>query len=195
MTLFFLIRHGSTAAVGQRLAGRAGGVPLNAEGVSEVRALAARLKQTAIDGVYSSPLERARETANAIALSRGLDVSGREELNDFEFGAWTGKSFGELASLRAFQRFNSHRSRTRPEFGEHPLEVQMRLVFELERLAVERPNTTLAVVSHCDPIRSAIAYFLGMPLDFSLRLEISPASLSVLELTEQEAVVRKVNQT
>jgi probable phosphoglycerate mutase len=195
MTVFFLIRHGSTAAMGQLLAGRAGDIPLNTAGVSEVRALATRLKHTALDGVYSSPLERARQTADAIADARGLDVSVRQELNDFEFGVWTGKSFAELASLRAFQRFNRDRSRTRPEFGEHPLEVQMRMIFELERLAAEQPNTTLAVVSHCDPIRSAIAYFLGMPLDSSLRLEISPASLSVLELTEHDAVVRKVNQT
>jgi broad specificity phosphatase PhoE len=195
VTLFLLIRHGTTDALGHTLSGRTAGIPLNATGHAEVRTLATRLRHTPLDGIYSSPLERARETANAIAAPHRLNVSIREELNDFEFGAWTSLSFAELDHLPEFQRFNRQRSRVRPESGEHPLEVQMRVVFELERLADEQPRATLAIVSHCDPIRAAIAYFLGIPLDFSTRMEIATASLSMLDLTLNDAIVRTLNQT
>ncbi len=75
MTQLLLVRHGMTDWVGERLAGRTPGIPLNAAGRAEAAALAARLADTPIEAVYASPLERTRETADYLAQPRGLDVT------------------------------------------------------------------------------------------------------------------------
>ena len=74
------------------------------------------------------------------------------------------------------------------------VETQARMVAELLGLREQYPNESVAAVSHADPIRSALAYFLGMPLDLYYRLEISPASASVLKLEEWGPQVLAVNR-
>ena len=97
MTRLLLIRHGTTDAVGQRLVGRLPGIPLNAKGRAEVAALGARLAGAALAAVYSSPLERALETASAIAAPHGLEPVLRETLTL----ALAGAAIGVAASLIA----------------------------------------------------------------------------------------------
>jgi broad specificity phosphatase PhoE len=195
MTQLLLLRHGTTAAVGQRLVGRLPGIELSARGATETRALGARLARQPITAVYSSPLERAVATACAVAEPHGVPVQSRPDLTDVDFGEWTGLGFGELDTIAAWQAFNSRRSLTRPPGGEHVLEVQLRMVRELQRIVLGHPAGTVAVVSHADPLRAAIAYHLGMPLDFILRLEIAPASLSVLSLSPDGAGLLSLNDT
>lgn len=194
MTLLFLIRHGMTDAVGSKLVGRAPGVPLNDVGRAQAEALSTRLASVEFGALSASPLERAMRTASAIASPRGLEINPSEALTDVDFGEWTGKTLMELRDLPEFRRFNTHRSTTRPPGGEHTLQVQERMVTHLAHLALKHPNQTVLVVSHADPIRAALAYFLGMPIDFMCRVEVDPGSISRLELSGSFARALSINE-
>jgi probable phosphoglycerate mutase len=193
VTRVLLVRHGLTDAVGTTLAGRQPGWPLNAAGRAQVRRLAEALARSAIQTVYTSPLERARETADAIAERRRVVPRLRPGLNEVDYGAWTGRTFTELSQVPEWDRFNRHRGLVRVPGGEMLCEVQARIAGELEALAAAHPGETIALVSHGDVIKSAIARCLGMPLDLLMRVEVQPASVSVIEVSEWGGTVRAVN--
>ena len=195
MTRFLLIRHATIEANGKRLAGRAPGMHLDERGREQALALAARLSQLPVTAIYSSPLERARETAEPIARLLGREVAIREELLEIEFGEWTGKAFGELDGLPEFQRFNAFRSCSPVQGGEFMLQAQLRMVLALDALRRAHPDECVAVVSHGDMIRSAIAHYAGIPLDLFQRLEVSPASISTIDVAEAAVRLVSINDT
>lgn len=193
MTRFLLIRHATTEAIGVRLAGRMAGVRLDEQGRKQAQALAERLAPVPIDAVYSSPLERTVETADAIARLRGLEVFTREDLLELDFGEWTNSTFESLRDDPLFNRFNQLRSCTPAPGGEHMLQAQARVVLTLEQLRSRHPRQSVAVVSHGDVIRAAVAYYAGIPLDLFQRIEITPASVSALDIDEHAVRIRVVN--
>jgi broad specificity phosphatase PhoE len=193
VTTFFLIRHGEKDADDQRLSGRLPGIHLTARGRRQAQALARELADAPIRRVYCSPLERARETAAPIAEARRLGVEICDELHELNCGAWTGRGFAELASDPRWTQYNQFRSASRIPGGDTALEVQARVVGQLLRWRAMFPREGVAVVSHGDPIRFAVAYFLGMPLDFYLRLEIGVGSVTELTLDDHQPTVRRLN--
>ena len=195
MTRFLLIRHATTDAVGQRFSGRLPGVLLNADGLAQARQLAAQLSAAPLAAVYTSPLARARATAAPLAAAHGLTPVIDETFLELDLGEWTDQPFPALRDDLQFHLFNTFRSGTRIPGGELMLEAQARMVAGLLRLAGQHPDATVAVVSHSDLIKAAVAYYLGMPLDLFQRLEISPASVSVLELFAEAARLTTLNRT
>jgi probable phosphoglycerate mutase len=193
MTTILLIRHGLTDDVDRALSGTAAGVHLNAEGRRQAAALAERLRGVRLDAVVTSPLERARETASALAEGRSVHVSAVEALQEYDVGAWTGRALASLAPDEQWRRFNEVRSVTAASGGELMLAVQARAVAALLAVQQEHPEGTIAVVSHGDVIRAALMYFLGMPIDFVHRLEIAPARVSVVRLDGWAPRVLQVN--
>jgi probable phosphomutase (TIGR03848 family) len=193
VTTFLLIRHAETDYVGRAIAGWKPGVTLNARGIRQAAGLADTLAMVTIDGVYSSPLERARETALAIAAPRQLDVRIRDDFGEMQFGDWTDRSFEQLSSDPQWRRFNSFRAGTRIPNGEMMLETQARMVSALERLRTSHPADTLAIVSHGDVIKSALTHFLGMPLDLWHRIELAPASVSAVAFEPDHVCVLCIN--
>jgi broad specificity phosphatase PhoE len=182
MATFYLIRHAHNDYLGKAIAGWTPGVNLNAEGREHASRLAWKLLGRGITKLYSSPLERAIETAAPIAEALGLKVDVRDALGEVRFGDWTGKRFEELDRDPRWHLFNQYRGGTRPPGGELLLEAQLRIVHELEILQSRHPQETVAVVSHADIIRAALVHYAGMPLDFHHRIEIAPASFSIVEL-------------
>ena len=75
------------------------------------------------------------------------------------------------------------------------LAVQARVVALVEQIRAERPDGRVALVSHADVIRGLIAHVAGIPLDLFQRIEIDPASVSVIEVGEQHVAVRCLNLT
>lgn len=193
MTTILLIRHASTDDVGRRLSGRAPGTHLNDRGVAEARHLADRLEAVPLAAIYCSPLERARDTAQPIARTRSLSIREQLDLIELDFGEWTGRDIDSLRADPAWQQFNSHRSGTRIPGGETLLEVQARVVKALTDLHGVHDGENVAVVTHADVIRAALAYFAGMPIDLSLRLDIAPASVSIVRLSSYPPVVLTIN--
>src|SRR5690349_4090727 len=113
MTTFLIVRHAITEILGQRLSGWMAGVQLSEEGRRQAAALAGRIAQLEIAALYSSPLERALETAAAIAERVQVPVRTCLDAGELRFGDWTGKSFDQLVREPGWQRFNSFRSGTR----------------------------------------------------------------------------------
>lgn len=182
MATLLLVRHAMCDPVGQRLAGRMQGIPLNATGRAQASHVARQLAREPIAAVYTSPRERARETATAVALASGCPVVDLAGLDELDFGQWTGRSFHDLQSEPEWQRFNTHRSTARVPGGESMLQAQARAVAVVESLREPHSGETAVLVSHLDILRSVIAHYLGMPLDHLLRIEIAPASLCELSL-------------
>ena len=193
MTEIFLIRHAANDWVGRALAGWTPGVHLNAEGRRQAQWLAPALSASGIGAIYSSPLDRAMETAEPLADALGLKVEPREEFGEIRFGDWTGREIAAMESDPLWQRFNRFRSSTRIPGGETMLEVQQRMVSGLEGLRRD-DGKRVAVFSHGDPIRAALAHFAGIPLDLLDRLEVAPASVSRIGLADWGARVISVNE-
>lgn len=194
MTTFILIRHGMTDAVGHTIAGRTPGVNLNVAGVAQAERLAAHLAAAQITHIYSSPLERARQTAAPLARASNCEVRISESFNELDFGAWTNRTLAELDPLPEWRAFNTRRSTTAPPAGELMLHVQARAVAELERLRALHKDECVAIVSHADVIRALLAHLLGAPLDLLLRLHLDPATFSVVEVSDNgDYAVRCVN--
>jgi broad specificity phosphatase PhoE len=184
VTKFFLIRHAENDLVGHTLAGRMPGVHLNDAGRRQAARLAAKLIDSGITKICSSPMERAVETAEPLADRLGLKIEIRSGFNELNFGDWTGHKFAELEAQERWRQWNSYRLGIRPPNGEMMIEVQSRFVVEIERLRADMPETNIAIFSHGDPLKSALMYYIGAPLDHFRRFEISPAGYSILALDD-----------
>jgi broad specificity phosphatase PhoE len=192
VTRFLLVRHGSTDTLDVGIAGRQPGIMLNARGRREVNALARRISGP-IDMLFSSPLERAQQTASAVAKQRNLPIQTHPALAELGFGAWTGRSFEELRDDPHWQRFNYFRSGTRIPGGETMLEVQARALHALFELRQSHPKRRLVLVTHGDVIKAIVAYVLGVSLDHLFRFEIAPASQSEIELDDDHMRLLTLN--
>jgi probable phosphoglycerate mutase len=142
--------------------------------------MAARMGKVKLDAIYSSPLERAVETAEYLARPRGLEIQRREGLGELHVGAWEGQEIEELNKTDEWHMFQFYPSGTRPPGGETGREMQMRAVREVEAICAAHPDGAVAIVSHSDPIKAIVAHYAGIHLDLFQRLTISPASVTVL---------------
>jgi probable phosphoglycerate mutase len=192
MTTFLLVRHGNSTA-GESIPGRLNGVHLSDSGREQVELLAERLASMNCDAIVASPLERTRETAEKIAERMAKTVKYSDALLEIDFGEWVGMRFDELEGTPAWHLWHAFRSGTRIPGGEIIGEVQARMVSQVEQLYKEHPDGTVIVVSHGDPIRSLIAYYIGLPLDQMLRIRIDTASVSTLIITHYGAELIGLN--
>jgi len=193
MSTFYLIRHGSTDSAGNVLTGRRKGVHLNPHGRDQAQALPQRFKSVPVDAIYATPLERTQETAAPMANALGLQVQIAEEMTEVNYGDWTGREVRELQMDPLWHRFNSFRSSVTIPGGESMLQIQTRVAGFLERLHREAPSGHFAVISHGDPIKTAVIHYLGMNLDSLFRFVINPASVTIITVTEANACVLTLN--
>jgi broad specificity phosphatase PhoE len=182
VTTFLLIRHALCDPVGISIAGRTSGVHLNEAGRQQATALAGRLRGLPVAAIRSSPLERAMETAEPLAAALGLPVAQDAGLNEVDFGEWTGRTLIELDGLPEWRDFNERRSSTRIPGGETMAEVVSRSLATLEqvRCTPELTGRLVALVTHGDVLRSLVAHCIGMNPNALHRIEIAPASVSIL---------------
>jgi broad specificity phosphatase PhoE len=194
-TTVFFVRHGSHDRLGHILCGRMPDVTLSEQGRAEAGRLAQRLSDEPIAAVYASPLERARETAEPLAEALGLSVQVASDLQEIDFGAWTGARFEDLDGDPAWAMWNQARTLAHAPGGESMLDVQVRLRRWLDAACERHPGQLIAAVSHGDPIKAVLFHVLGLSLDQHQRLEISPASVSTLAVGDWGAKVLGINET
>jgi probable phosphoglycerate mutase len=194
VTVMLLVRHATHGQLGHRLCGRMPGVDLGPEGKAEARRLAGRIASIGISAVYSSPLERTWQTAEAIGAATGVPVQAENDLLEIDFGRWTGASFDELAADPDWPDWNGARSQGRTPGGESMAQVQARVARCVDRLIQQHPDETVALVSHADVLKTALAHALGLSMDFHHRFDISPASLSVLVAGSWGMKVQAMNE-
>jgi broad specificity phosphatase PhoE len=196
VTTLLLVRHAAHDWLGRGIPGRLPGVGLNAEGRSQAQALAQQLADVAIDAIYSSPQQRARETVEPLSARLAMPVEVANEFDEIDFGEWTGLGFADLESGDAalWHQWVERRSTAQPPGGEAFAQVAQRAMAGLERLRDLHPRQRVLVLSHGDVIKAALACCLGMSLDKLERLDIAPASMSVLVAGSEGWKVRAINQ-
>jgi probable phosphoglycerate mutase len=193
-TLVLLVRHGQTPTTGKLLPGRAPGLHLADEGRRQAEAVAARIAGLPkVAAVYSSPLERARETAAPIARARHLALRIERGIMEADVGDWTGKSLARLRWRPEWRTVQHHPSGFRFPGGESFAELQARVVTTLGRLAERHRGHTVVVVSHADPIKMAVTYAMGVHLDHFQRVLIGLCSVSAIAYRPEGPLVLTVN--
>ncbi len=194
MAIILLIRHGENDWVGKKLAGHLPGVHLNQTGINQANEVANLLAPLPIKAIYSSPLERARETAQPLAEIKKLEIDIREDLREINFGDWQGKSIKQLRRMKLWRTVQSQPSQMRFPNGESFPEAQHRLVSCIQKLAEEhQPEELIACFSHSDSIRLVVSHFLDIPLDSFQKINISTASISTLILTKEHVSLPFIN--
>lgn len=195
-TTILLVRHGQTPTTGKVLPGRAPGLHLADEGIRQAGTAAERIGALdSIAAVYSSPLERAKETAAPISKALGLRTKVDRGLFECDFGDWTGQQLTKLNKLPEWKTVQSAPSTFRFPNGESFTEMQTRMVSTLDRLRLQHPGETIVCVSHADTIKAAVAHALGTHIDLFQRIVISPASVSAITWHAGGPIVLAVNST
>ncbi|MBS4102725.1 histidine phosphatase family protein [Tsukamurella paurometabola] len=196
-TRLILLRHGQTpASVGRLYSGR-GNPSLTELGREQAARAAELLRDTAIDAVLSSPLDRALQTADAVAGERGLAVEVEDDLIETDFGAWEGLSFGEARERdpELHGRWLGDTSVAAPG-GESFDEVHVRVAALLDRVTSEYTGRTVLLVSHVTPIKTALRIALDVGPQLLYRLHLDLASISIADFyPDGGASVRQVNRT
>jgi probable phosphoglycerate mutase len=195
MTTLLLVRHGHTDTAGKRLTGWQRGIHLNERGRRQAETLVGRLEGVRIGALYSSPLERCRETAAPLARARSMPVRVRRGLLEVDYGEWSGRSLSQLRRTKLWRTVQHAPSSMTFPGGESLLGVQARAVAELGRIAAEHPRDVVAVFTHADVVRLALTHYAGMHLDELQRLVVDPASISVVALGAGVPRLVKVNDT
>jgi probable phosphoglycerate mutase len=185
-TTLVLVRHGVTPhTVDKRFSGGLGGSDpgLAEEGRNQVRATADWLSPLAeeIDIVVSSPVRRTRESAEIVGARLGKEIRIEDGLAEMEFGSWDGLTFAELRERHPDELDAWLGSMDEPAGGGESFRVvERRVLASLDRLLEEYAGRTVLVVSHVTPIKVLVTRALGAPLESVHRMEMAPASVSVL---------------
>lgn len=195
MTTILLIRHAVNDYVKTgKLAGWLPDIHLNEEGQAQAQALGQRLADAPIKQLYTSPLDRTMETAEAIRSHHpklALQIS--HEMGEVRYGDWEGMSIAALRSRKMWEVVQEYPSRAVFPNGEAMRAVQNRAVNEIERLVQAHPNQMIVVVSHADILKMVLAHYLGMHLDNFQRIVVSPASISTMTLGHSRPYVGTMN--
>jgi len=196
MPLLLLVRHGENDYTKtHKLAGRLPGVHLNEHGQKQAQALAEALKDIPIKAIYSSPLERAIETATPIAKARALKVQIEKGLLETNVGKWQGRSLASLRLQKQWKVVQQAPSRAQFPEGETFYELQTRVAAALDTIVRNhKPKDIIACVFHADPIKLAIAHYIGLPLDNFQRLSCDTGSITALAIGEMGVNLIKSNQ-
>jgi ribonuclease H / adenosylcobalamin/alpha-ribazole phosphatase len=194
-TRMLLVRHGQTASsVGRRYSGR-GNPPLTPTGLAQASAIANRLAGTDISAIVTSPLGRARQTADAVSAMTGAPVTELADLTETDFGRWEGLTFTEAAARDP----EIHRAWLADPSVPSPSGESFDAVFErvaraAERIVAEHGGSTVVVVSHVTPIKTLLRIGLAAGPSVLFRLHLDLASLSIVEFyPDGNASVRLVN--
>lgn len=186
MVTILLVRHAQNNWVKKhRLAGWTPGVLLNDEGHKQAAALGDRLAHLPLAAIYSSPLERCRETAGYVAKLHDLDPLELPEMGEVRYGEWEGAEIKSLSKKPEWHVVQFFPSRFGFPEGETLRGVQSRAVNALEQLAARHATEMVAVVSHADVIKLVLAHYLGVHIDLFQRIGLSPASVSVIQLSDK----------
>jgi broad specificity phosphatase PhoE len=194
MSVLILIRHGETDYVGNRLAGHLPGIHLNHQGRQQAEALAHRLASFPLTAIYSSPLERTIDTAEPLARIHNLPIQILPPLTEINVGDWQGKSISTLRRLSLWHSVHEEPAMFSFPNGETFTGKQKVIVSALEKLiTAANSRAVIACVSHGDPIKLALAHFLGLELNCFQNIAIDTASASFVYFTGSQIRLGPIN--
>ena len=193
-TRVHLVRHGAHSLIDRVLVGRMEGVPLSEEGRRQAYSLNRRLGTRRVTGIYTSPSQRARETAEIVAERIGLTPEVTTRLDEINFGSWTGRTFSQLDADPGWRYWNEARSRARPPGGETMGEAQARALRFISEAHRARPGSTIVMVTHAEIIRAVVLHCLAWPLDAWAGVDIAPASVTTLDIRPSGSALVSLDQ-
>ncbi|MBZ9996850.1 MULTISPECIES: histidine phosphatase family protein [unclassified Mesorhizobium] len=194
-TTFFLVRHAAHDNVGSYLAGRMAGVCLGEAGKAQAAHLGGRMARETIAAILCSPRERTQETAVPIALACGVgEIAICAELDEIDFGDWSGKTFDELNGDAGWRAWNDQRQEARTPSGETMLDVQQRIVSLMNGVRELHQNQCVALISHADVIKAAVCKVLGLPVGDCFRFDIDPASITTIVWGDWGSKLLRLNE-
>lgn len=192
-TTHFLLRHAAHDNVGAYLAGRLPGVTLGPEGRAQAERLAVRMAHESFAAIYASPRERTVETAAIVAARSNVPLVVCDDLDEVDFGCWSGRDFEDLQQDPRWRHWNAAREVAVTPNGESMQDVQDRALLRLQAIGREHPQGAVAIVSHADVIKSIVCHVLGLPLSAAHRFDIEPASVSVIVMGAWGARLLRLN--
>ncbi|SDD20252.1 histidine phosphatase family protein [Nocardioides lianchengensis] len=201
MATVILVRHGRTTANASGvLAGRTAGVKLDETGRGQAARTGERLAVVPLTAVVTSPLERCRQTARALLEQQTGEPATLVErgITECDYGEWQGRPLRELAKEKLWSVVQAQPSAATFPGGESMTTMQARSVAAVRRLdaafeAEHGPGAVWVAVSHGDIIKSVLADALGMHLDLFQRINVDPASVSIVRYTESRPYVLATN--
>ncbi|GAA2176351.1 histidine phosphatase family protein [Arthrobacter parietis] len=205
MATVLLVRHGRTTAnASGLLAGRADGVSLDQVGRKQASLTADRLAAVQVVGVVSSPLERCQQTAQFILDRQAgdsrapIDMNLDAYLTECDYGQWQGRTLSDLATEDLWSAVQSQPSAVTFPGGESMAAMQARSVAAIRRHdasfeSLHGPGAVWVAVSHGDIIKSILADALGMHLDLFQRINVGPASVSIVRYGANRPTVHATN--
>lgn len=197
MVRLLLIRHAATAWTAQRRFQGQTDVPLSAHGHRQVTGLVQRLRTETIHTLYASDLQRAWDTARAIAAVHALGVQPEPRLREIAFGGWEGLTYAEIQQrdaprLAAWERDPLHMA---PPQGETLLHMSERVRAASMSVVATNQGKTVGLVAHGGPLQVLLCLALGLPPQAYWQFAMAPASLSALCVYEQGAILTSLNDT
>lgn len=177
-TRFLLVRHATCALTDYVLLGRSLDPPLDARGRAQARALARQLRGETPARIESSPRKRTRQTAHTIAAAMRRELHIAPELDELDFGAWSGRSFADLDGDPDWRSWNRERGSAHTPSGVTIAGVQAALADHLAALAQAHPDASVLLVTHAEAIRALLMQALHAPLDHWALYPVPPASIT-----------------
>ena len=198
MVKVILVRHGETDwNLSRRIQGGNSDTPLNQRGRHQAEGLALRLKQEKIQAIYSSPLQRARDTAQAIANYHELTVEIEPSLREIEVGELEGVSIAEVGKHLSELLVKHKQGEELPRIpgGESVVEVQQRVWSTIQRLVNKYHEGVVVVVAHYFTVLTAICAVLNLPLAEIDKLRLSSSGISIINFDGQTPRLMLFNDT
>ncbi len=196
MPIYYFIRHGLNDFTGKRLVGRLPGVHLNSEGIRQARAVADYLREVEIAAIFSSPLERAAETAAPLSALKNLPVEYTEALSEVDFGSLQGKTNKQLRRMKIWETVHTTPSLVQFPDGETLIHAQQRVVGFMEETSKRfGEKDVIACFSHSDIVRLVLAHYLCIHINDFHRLTVDTGSISTLLHAAENLRVLNVNVT
>jgi broad specificity phosphatase PhoE len=183
MTRIFVVRHGETDGNQKKIYRGRWDLPLNQNGMAQVRKAGEALKPVHLDAIFTSPLLRTRQTAEAVAARQDVEPEEDESLIDIDYGDWTRLPDAEVAEKfpDLYRQWRQSPETVLFPGGEGLPSVRARVEPVLKKLAEQHPDQAIALASHRVPIKLLLCAALGLPDSAFWQIQIDPASISALD--------------
>lgn len=197
MTILLLIRHGENDIMKTRLAGRLPDVHLNSYGQAQAEKLASALQPVALQAIYSSPMERAIETAAPLSAQKELPVQMHAGLLEVDYGSWQGHTYDQLSQENLWKLVLTAPAQVTFPGGESIVNVQKRSIQTFHEIIEQHSGEfdTIVCFTHGDIIRLASAFWLQMPLSAFHTLQTDTASVTAWHLHQNQTRLLFFNHT
>jgi broad specificity phosphatase PhoE len=196
MTTVYLVRHGQTAWNKEEVFRGRADIPLNETGRKEALLTGQYLKVVKVDSLYSSPLSRAVETAEAIARYQGKEVQISDGLIDIDFGRWQGVSHEEVKERYGdlYRQWKDTPHLVRFPGGESLEDVRERALRVIHEVITDHTSETLVMVSHRVVNKTGLCGLLGLDNSHFWQISQDTGCINLLEFGE-EFTLRRLNDT